>query len=131
MHTFCKRRSRDHAKPSPALKMRIKSTKTAVKPILERINAPRLPNKRYQKLQPPALTERRQRECLSPTTFSMAVAAMWTSALDATSTTPTINCISTTPSSSDLVTLIYATFIHDNYKFNSNLELNLNKKFFS
>ena len=108
-------------------KTRIKSTKTAVKPILGRLNAPRLPNGRYQKLQPPALTERRQSECPSPTTSSTAVAATWTSAPDATSTIPTMSCISTTPLSSDLATLIYATFILDHFKSNSNLEINLQK----
>ena len=44
---------------------RIKLTKNAVKPILGRINAPRLPNERYQKLQPPAMTERIHSECPS------------------------------------------------------------------
>ena len=97
---------------------RMKLTKTAVKPILGRINAPRLPNKGYQKLQPPALMDKRQRECPSPTTSSMAVAATWTSAPNATSTTPTISCISTTSSSSDLATLNYATFILDHLKSN-------------
>ena len=111
-------------------KTRIKSTKKAIIPILGRINAPRLPNVRYQKLQPPELTERRQSECLSPTPSSTAIAATWTSAPDATSTTPTMSCISTTPSSSDLATLIYATFILDHFKSNSNLELNLHKNIF-
>ena len=111
-------------------KTRIKSTKTAVKPILGRLNALRLPNERYQKLQPPALTERRQRECSSPTTSSTAVAAMYTSAPDAISTTPTMSCISTTPSSSNLAKLIYATFILDHLKSNSNLEINLHKNLF-
>ena len=108
----------------------IKSTKTAVKPILGRINTPRLPNGRYQKLQPPALTERQKSECPSPTTSSTAVAATWTSPPDATSTTPTMSCISTTPSLSDLATLIYATFILDHLKSNSNLEINLHKNLF-
>ena len=40
-------------------KTRIKSTKTAVKPIFRRINAPRFQNGQYQKLQPPALTEKK------------------------------------------------------------------------
>ena len=111
-------------------KTRIKSTKTAVKPILGRINAPRLPNKRYQKLQPPALTKRRQSKCLSLTTSSTALAATWTSAPDATSTTPTMSCISNTSLSSDLATLIYATFILDYLKSNSNLEINLHKNLF-
>ena len=98
--------------------------------ILGRINAPWLPNKRYQKLQPPALMERRQSECPSPTTSSTPVAATWTSAPNATSTNLTMSCISTIPSSSDLATLIYATFILDHLKSNSNLELNLHKNLF-
>ena len=56
-------------------KTRIKSTTTAVKPIFGRLNAPRLLNRRYQKLQLPALTERRQIECPSLTTSSTAVVA--------------------------------------------------------
>ena len=111
-------------------KTRIKSTKTAVKPILGRKNAPRLPNKRFQKLPPPAMTEGRQSECPSPTTFSTAVAATWTSALDATSTILTMSCISTTASFSDLGTLSYATFILDHLKSNSNFEINLHKNLF-
>ena len=58
---------------------------TVVKLILGRINSPRFSNGRYQKLQPPALTERRQSECPSPTTSSTAVAATWTTAPNATS----------------------------------------------
>ena len=111
------------------IKTRIKSTKKAVKPILGRINAPRLPNGRYQKLQPPALTERRQSECPSPTTSSKAVAATWTSASDATSTNQMMSS-STNPSSSDLASLIYSTFILDHLKSNSNLELNLHRNLF-
>ena len=111
-------------------KMRIKSTKRAVEPIFGRINAPRLPNGRYQKLQPPPLTKIRQSECPSPTTSSTAVAATWTSAPDATSTSPTISCPSNTPSSSDLAKLIYSTFIFDHLKSNSNPELNLHKNLF-
>ena len=53
----------------------IKSTNKAVKLILGQINAPRLPNGRYQKLQPPALKERSQSKCPSPTTSSTAIAA--------------------------------------------------------
>ena len=37
---------------------------------------------------------------------------------------------STTPSSSDLATLIYSNFILDHLKSNSNLELNLHKNLF-
>ena len=55
-------------------KARIKSRKAAVPPILGRINAPRLPNKRYQKLQPPTLRERSQSAIASPTRFSTAIA---------------------------------------------------------
>ena len=111
-------------------KTRIKSTKKAVKPILGRITAPRLPNRRYQKLQPHALTERRQCVCPSTTTSSTAVAATWTSAPDATSTSPTMSSPSTTPSSSYLATLIYSTFILDHLKSNTNLEINLHKNLF-
>ena len=113
--------SRPHKGVACLKKTRIKSTKKAVKPILGRINAPRLPNGRYQKQLPPALTERRQSECPSPTTSSTAIAATWTSAPDATLTNSTMSCISTTPFS-DLATLIYATFILDHKKSNSNLE---------
>ena len=56
-------------------KTRITLTMKAVKPILGQINAPRLPNWRYQKLQPPALTERRQSECPNLTKSSTAIAA--------------------------------------------------------
>ena len=66
----------------------------------------------------------------SPTTSSTAVAATWTSAPDVTSTTLTMSCISTTPSSADLATLITVTFILDNFKSNSNLEINLHKNLF-
>ena len=111
-------------------KTRIKSIKTEVKPIIGRINAPRLPNGLYQKLQPHALTERRKSECPSPMTSSMAVAATWTSAPDETSTTTTMSCIITTSSFSDLSTLIYATFILDHLKYNSTLKVNLHKNLF-
>ena len=83
-------------------KTRIKSKKATVKLILGRINAPRLPNGRYQKLQPLALPERSASACPSLTTCSPAVAATWMSSLDATSTTPMMSGSSTTHSSSDL-----------------------------
>ena len=92
--------------------------KKAVKPILGRINAPRLHNGRYQNLQRPALTEKRQSVCPSRTTSSMAVAAMWTSAPDAASTSPTMSSFSTNPLSADLATLMYFTFILDHLKHN-------------
>ena len=111
-------------------KTRIKSTHKAVKPILGRINALSLPNGRYQKLQPPALTVKRQIVCPSPTTSLTAVPATWTSAPDATSTSPTMSSLRTTPSFYDLATLIYSTFILDHLKSNSNLELNLHKNCF-
>ena len=111
-------------------KMRIKSTKRAVKPILGRINAPRLPNGRYQKLQQPALPERSSSTCPSPTMCSTAVAATWTSAPDATSTSPMMSSISTTPTSSDFASLIYSSIIVDHLKSNSNIELNLCKSIF-
>ena len=111
-------------------KTRIKSTKMAVTPILGRINATRLPNGRYQKLQLPALLVKSQSEVSSPTTTSMAVAATWTSAPDATLTSPTMSNTSTTPSSSNLPTLIYSNFTIDHLKSKSTLELNLNKNLF-
>ena len=84
----------------------IKSTMKAETPILGRINAPRLPNGRDQKLQFPVLLVKSQRAVSSPTTTSTAVAATWPSAPDATLTSPTMSNTSTTPSSSDLATLI-------------------------
>ena len=110
-------------------KTRIKSKKATVKPILGRINAPRLPNERYQRLQPPALLESLS-ACLSPTTSLTAVAATWTSTPDATSTSQTMSSLSTTPSSFDLVTLINSTIILDHLKSNLNLELNLEQNRF-
>ena len=56
-------------------KTRIKSKKATVKPILNQINAPRLPNGRFQRLPPPALPESSS-ACPSPTTSLTAVAAM-------------------------------------------------------
>ena len=105
-------------------------TKKAFKLILGRINAASLPNEQYQKLQLPALTERRQSICPSPMTSSTAVAATWTSAPDASSKSPTMSSLSNTPSSSDLATLIYSTFILDHLKSNSNLKLNIHKNLF-
>ena len=84
----------------------ITSKKATVKLILGRINAPRLPNGRYQKLQPPALPERSSSACPSLTICSTVPAATWTSALDATSTSPMMSSSSTTHSSSDLASLI-------------------------
>ena len=110
-------------------KTRIKSKKATVKPIIGRINAPRLPNKWYQKLQSPA-QPKSSIVCPSPTTCSTAVAATWKSAPDATSTILTTSSHSTTPSSSDLVSLIYSTFILDHLKSNLTLELNLHKNLF-
>ena len=89
------------------------TNKVAIKPILGRINALRLPNGRYQMLQPPASPERQQSSSPSPTTSSTAVTATWTSAFDATSTSPTISCNSSTPFSSDLASLIGSSFILD------------------
>ena len=107
-------------------KTQIKSKKATIKPILKRINAPSLPNGRYQKLQPPAQPESSS-ACPSPTTCTTVVAATWTSSSDATSTSPIMNSSRTTSSFSDLVSLIYFTFIFDHLKSNSNLELNLHK----
>ena len=107
-----------------------KKRTAAIKPILGRINAPRLPNGRYQKLQPPVSPKTHQRSSPSPTKSSTAVAATWNREPDATSTSPTISSPSNTYLSSDLATLIYSTLILDHVKSNSNLELNLNKNHF-
>ena len=107
---------------------RIKST-TVVKPILGRINAPRLPNGRYQKLRPHASAEKIQNAISRPTTSSIMIAATLTSAPDATSTSPMMSSTSTTLSSSYLVSLIYSTYILDKITSNSNLKLNLHKNF--
>ena len=98
-----------------------------MKPILEQINAPRLPNGRYQKLQPRTLTDRRQCVCSCPTTSSTENAATWISEPDATSTSPIMNSLITTHSSSDLATLIYSTLNLDLLKSNINRELNFHK----
>ena len=103
-------------------KTRITSKKATVKPILGRINAPRLPNGRYQKLQPPALPERSSSDCPSLTICSTDAAATWTS--------PMMSSSSTTPSSSNLASLIYSTFILDHLTSNTNFELNLHKNLF-
>ena len=105
---------------------RLKSEKATIKPIIGRINAPRLPNGRYQKLQSSALPGSSS-AWPSPTSCSMAVAATWTSAPDATSTSLTTDSPSKTPSYSDLASLIYSTFILDHLKSNSTIELNLHK----
>ena len=110
-------------------KARIKSTTKVVKPILGRINTPRLPNGRYQKLRPQASSEKSQSAVASPTTSSMVIAATLLSAPEAT-LSPIMSSITTTPSSSDLASLIYSTYILDQLKSNSNLELNLHKNFF-
>ena len=91
-------------------KTRIESKKATVKPILGQINAPRLPNGQYPRLQPHALAEISQSAVSSPTMSSTAVAATWTSAPDMISTSPTMSSSSTTPSSFDLASLIYSTF---------------------
>ena len=80
------------------LKTLIKSKKATVKPILGRINAPRLPNGRYRKLQAPALPDKSSRASPSLTTCSRAVAATWTRSPDATPTSPMISSSSTTSS---------------------------------
>ena len=121
--------SRPRTVATSPTKTRIKSKKATVKLIIGQINAPRLPNGRYQKLQLPALPVSSS-ACPSPTMCSTAVAATWTSAPDATLTSLTTSSPSTTPSSSDLASLIYSTFILDQLKSNSTLELNLNKNVF-
>ena len=100
---------------------RITSMKATVKPIIGRINSPRLPNGRYQKLQSPALLESSS-ACLIPTTCSTAVAATCTSAPDATLTSLTTSSPSTTPSSSYLTSLFNSSFILDRLKSNSPLK---------
>ena len=111
-------------------KTRIKSTTKVVKPILGRINAPRLPNGRYQELRPHASSEQSQSAVASPTTSSMVIAATLTSAPDASSTSLIMSSTSTTHSFYDLALLIYSTYILDQLKSNSNLQLNLHKYFF-
>ena len=58
------------------------------------------------------------------------IAATLMSAPDATSTSPIMSSTNTTSSSADLASLIYYTYILDQLKSNSNLELNLHKNFF-
>ena len=105
--------------------------KDTVKPILGRINAPRLPNGLYQKLQPLASLETRQSESTSPTTSSMAVDTTWTSVSYATFTSAMMSCTSTIPTFYDLASLIYSFIILDHLKSNSNIELNFRKGIFS
>ena len=101
--------------------------KAAIPPILGRKNAPWLPNKRYQKLQPHAGPVKSSSACASPTTTSTAVDTRWTSAPDETLAKSIMSSTSTTPSSSDLASLIYLSIILDYLKSHSNLELNLQK----
>ena len=108
-------------------KTRIKLNKPIVKPILKRINAPRLPNGRNQTLQPPELPEI-SIACPSLSTCSTAIVATWTSGRDATSKNPIISS-STTPSFLDLASVIYFTFILDYLKSYLNLKLNLHINF--
>ena len=111
-------------------KTRIKSTTKVVTPILERINAPRLPNGRHQKQRPHASSEKSQSALAIPTTSSKVIAATLTNAPDATSTNLIMSSTSTTSPSSDLASVIYSTYILDQLKSNSNLEINLHKNFF-
>ena len=125
IRTSCKRQEfRPRKVAACPKKTRINLKKATVKPILRRINALRLPNGRCQKLQPSALPESSS-ACPSPTTCLTAVAATWTNPPDATSTSPMMSRSSITPSSSNLASLIYSTFILDHLKSNTNLELNL------
>ena len=84
-----------------------KSTIKLIKPILRRINALRLPNGSYQKLQPIVQPLRSLIACLSLTMSSTWVTVTYTSALDATLTRPTIRSLSKTFSLSNLASLIY------------------------
>ena len=111
-------------------KTRIKSTTKVVKPILGRINAPRLPNGWNQKLRPQATSDKSQSAVATPTTSSIVIAVTLTSAPDANLTSPIMSSTSTTPSSSDLTSLNYSTYILDQLNSNSNLYLNLHKNFF-
>ena len=97
--------------------------------ILGPINAPKLLNGRYQKMTFPVLPERSSNACTPLTTCSTAAAAKWTSAHEETSTSPMMNS-SITTFFSDLVLLIYYTFLRDYLKFNTNLELNPHKNIF-
>ena len=108
----------------------IKSTTKVVKPILGRKNAPWLPNGRYQQLRSHASLDKSQSAVASPTISSMVIAATLTSAPDASLTSLMIISTSTTPFSFDRASLIYSTYIVDQLKSNSNVELNLHKNFF-
>ena len=100
------------------MKTRIKSMTKVVKLILGQINAPRLPNGRYQKLRPQTSSDKSQSAVASPTTSSMVIGATSTRAPDAFSTSPIMSSTSTTLSSSYLAPLIYSTYILDQLKSN-------------
>ena len=102
-------------------KTRIKSKQKAVNPILGRKNAPRLPNGQFQKLLQHSGSAKSTSACTSPTTSSTAVATTWTSAPDEILTKPIMSSTSTTPSSSDLTSLIYSSFILDHLNFTQTL----------
>ena len=101
--------------------------KATVKPILGRINAPRLSNRRYQKLQPFVSMVKRLSETTSPTTFSMAIDATCTNAPDAIFTSPMMNSNSTTITYSDLALLIYVSIIWYHFQSNTIIKLNFKK----
>ena len=70
-----------------------------------------------------------KRSCKSDD-VSSAVAATSTSAPEVASANPIMSSISTNPSSSDLASLIYSTFIIDHIKSNTNLKLIFTKNLF-
>ena len=111
-------------------RIKLKKKKAAIPPILGRKNEPRLPNERYQKLQPHAAPVKSSSACASPTTSLTAVATTWTSAPDETLAKSIMSSTSTAPSFSDLASLIYSSFILDHLKSYSNFELNLHKNLF-
>ena len=100
---------------------------TTILPILGRINALWLPNRRYRKLLPnQELQNKRRIACPTSTPILSAISKMWTIAFDSNSllTKPTIRSNITTYSLSDLALLIYSSFILYNLKSNSNIKLN-------
>ena len=78
-----------------------------------------------------ALPKIRSSACQSLTMFSTAAAATWTSAADATSTSPMMSSSSSTiPFYSNLASLIYYIFILDHLNSNTNFKFNLHQDIF-
>ena len=98
--------------------------KKIVKLFRKGIDAPKLPNKRYQNLQPFALAERNQIAVASKTTFSMVVCTTWISKPHNNLTSPTMSRFWTTLLLYNLASEIYSTFISNHSKSHLNLKLN-------